>query len=1032
MRAFWVTLLLGLLGVRGVQPATAADVWQRDPVLSQVLVQQMATDRLGYRWIATDEGVFRYDGYELVPLRKLLRPGGAAPPEQHVRALLADKRGLLWVAADNFPLLQFDPVAGTLRASGVPPLAEAEQGVMLFLHPRTGYIWMLDGGGEVVILDPRRPDQAVFPRRRLFQPRPLGVHPLVLQPTADGGIWLSEQEGVVLQLAPDGHPVRTLRGPEPLVPVPGSVPLRLLGRSARYEADPATDQVREVARWLPLTPSTGERPYLTDSTLEWIAPQQGLLHIRRWQQTGPVVAIRPLHLTGQLVPPAQMLLEYDARGTRWAYSPIWRACYKQRPVPRVVQTLRRTGPAGPRSLASARALARLPDGRLLVSTYDGVWTQAPDSPAAVLRPVIDPTTAQPMTALFNAALPVPGGPVLVAVAFRGFHCFDPTTGCLDPLPLHPADGPPPPRYVCLLRDHAGRVWGGAEPGLFQLDLRRRITRRYAAANPRFPLHQCIVTDIAQDGRSGALWLATNAGLYHLDPATGRLHRYGEAGGIVTGRPLPTSDVLTVASAGPGRVWVGTRTEGLLLVDAVAGWQQQVGVNEGLPSPTVATLLLRHDTVWAATFAGLVRYVPRTQSLTVLTEAAGLPDAELNRHSAFADPATGILWFGGVGGVGGVQPRTLQRPTGPPPPRLLVTAVATSAPNPTAPAERQVVPAGQTPALHLAAGPTAFVELHVAITDFLAPEQVRYAYRLRQPDGPALSAWLSTPRVLLLRGVAAGDYLVEVRAETAAGQFAANLVRVPLHVAQVWWLHPAVLALVAALLLALGYVPYGLRLWRVRRDARLREALAANLHDEVGALLTRINFQAQLLRDQHRDQDQQQYPHGAPTSTEGFDRLLTNSAAAVQTMRDVVWSIDTTADSVGALLDRMRDHLDQLADSAGIPMPLHTVGLPDTLLLPSALRQHLYLIFKEAVTNAVRHAPTATEISVRLTRGAGVLTLEIVDDGPYLAPAQPPARPSSGMGLRTMRQRAEAIGGELKTGARPDGQPGYRVKVVVKW
>lgn len=46
--------------------------WQHDPVLSQVLVQQMVTDHLGYRWVATDEGVFRYDGYELVPLRKLL------------------------------------------------------------------------------------------------------------------------------------------------------------------------------------------------------------------------------------------------------------------------------------------------------------------------------------------------------------------------------------------------------------------------------------------------------------------------------------------------------------------------------------------------------------------------------------------------------------------------------------------------------------------------------------------------------------------------------------------------------------------------------------------------------------------------------------------------------------------------------------------------------------------------------------------------------------------------------------------------
>ena len=113
-RYILVVAALALAVVRVVAVAAQPADWQRDPVLSQVLVQQMATDRIGYRWVATDEGVFRYDGYELVPLRKLLRPGSAAPPEQHVRALVADQRGMLWVAADRFPLLQFDLVAGTL------------------------------------------------------------------------------------------------------------------------------------------------------------------------------------------------------------------------------------------------------------------------------------------------------------------------------------------------------------------------------------------------------------------------------------------------------------------------------------------------------------------------------------------------------------------------------------------------------------------------------------------------------------------------------------------------------------------------------------------------------------------------------------------------------------------------------------------------------------------------------------------------------------------------------------------------------
>ena len=147
------------------------------------------------------------------------------------------------------------------------------------------------------------------------------------------------------------------------------------------------------------------------------------------------------------------------------------------------------------------------------------------------------------------------------------------------------------------------------------------------------------------------------------------------------------------------------------------------------------------------------------------------------------------------------------------------------------------------------------------------------------------------------------------------------------------------------------------------------------------------------------------------------------------MRDVVWSIDARADSAGALLDRMRDYLDQLGDFVGPTLTLRTTGLPDELALAPALRQQLYLLFKEAITNAVRHAASATEIRVSLVRANGVLELEIVDDGPYQAPAAGAPRPS-GLGLRNMAQRAHAIGGELRTGGRPDGQPGYRVWVRV--
>ena len=490
----------------------------------------------------------------------------------------------------------------------------------------------------------------------------------------------------------------------------------------------------------------------------------------------------------------------------------------------------------------------------------------------------------------------------------------------------------------------------------------------------------------------------------------------------TGRRLPTDALTCVAAAGPGRVWVGTRDQGLLLVDARAGVVRQLSLSEGLPSHSIATVLLdRAGEVWAGTYAGLVRYIPNKGRLAVFGETEGLLNPELNRRSAFAD-ADSTLWFGGVGGVYRVQPGRAAEGGLPLQPRLLLTTLSTPAG-----ATEGVQYLAGTPAerFTLGAGRNAFVELRLALTDFYAPSLVRYAYRLHPVGESQPTAWLNTPRRLVLRGLAPGDYDVEIRAETASGQPTGNHLRLPLHVEASWWQWPLLWGLLAALLVALGYGIYWLRLRRVLGEARRRAELAANLHDEVGALLTRVTMLAEVLRDHYRTAPAQSA--GGFDARHALDRLLYNSRAAVQTMRDVVWGIDSQADSVAALLYRMRDHLDQTATAAGLAASFSHAGLSEKTSLPASTRQHLFLIFKEAVTNTARHARTATEINVHLGYRQGKLVLEVSDNGQASENRLPAPR---GMGLRNMAHRAQALGGHLRTGPHPDGRPGYYVQLTL--
>jgi signal transduction histidine kinase len=228
-----------------------------------------------------------------------------------------------------------------------------------------------------------------------------------------------------------------------------------------------------------------------------------------------------------------------------------------------------------------------------------------------------------------------------------------------------------------------------------------------------------------------------------------------------------------------------------------------------------------------------------------------------------------------------------------------------------------------------------------------------------------------------------------------------------------WLSAATLA--AGLVLTLGLGWWASRRWRQRaaHEEHLRARLAADLHDEVGTLLARVSMQADLLH--------QQQPEPSPALT----RLLGNSHAAARTMRDIVWSIDAQADTVGALLDRIRDYLDHTATPAGLRTQLRTNGLHDDQPLPSELRQHLYLIFKEAVANTLQHAAHATTLTVTLTHYAVArdLLLTIEDDGD---PATPAGR--QGVGLHTMQLRATTLRGTLAAGRRSEG--GFRVQLQV--
>jgi signal transduction histidine kinase len=222
---------------------------------------------------------------------------------------------------------------------------------------------------------------------------------------------------------------------------------------------------------------------------------------------------------------------------------------------------------------------------------------------------------------------------------------------------------------------------------------------------------------------------------------------------------------------------------------------------------------------------------------------------------------------------------------------------------------------------------------------------------------------------------------------------------------------AALALAALLLAGLGTWAYRRR--QAARDAALRTRLAADLHDDVGGLLTQISLESALLEEGSYAPAQQQAR---------LHRVAEASRTAARQMRDVVWSVDARNDSFASLLDQMHEYAHEVLAPTGTELSFETDPTLKTRPLRPLARQSLYLIFKEALHNVAKHAQ-ASEVHVRLALTAAGLRLEVRDNGQ----GSPGAAPAASHGLRNMRMRAEAVGGTVQYDT---AGPGFGVVAVL--
>jgi signal transduction histidine kinase len=195
----------------------------------------------------------------------------------------------------------------------------------------------------------------------------------------------------------------------------------------------------------------------------------------------------------------------------------------------------------------------------------------------------------------------------------------------------------------------------------------------------------------------------------------------------------------------------------------------------------------------------------------------------------------------------------------------------------------------------------------------------------------------------------------------------------------------------------------LRLQRALETERLRVQISRDLHDEIGAGLSSIALMSDSVTTTSR------ISAGDNSQLQVIARTARDMVAD---LRDIVWAIDPDADRLSDVVTRMRDTASALLHDVSITFQVNPQR-DLSRVIGMAARRDLYLIFKELLHNVARHS-RAQNVRIELESMGHEIRLVVADDGVGFDPGGL----QSGTGLKSMRERASRLGGDLQLDSEP--------------
>jgi ligand-binding sensor domain-containing protein/two-component sensor histidine kinase len=572
-----------------------------------------------------------------------------------------------------------------------------------------------------------------------------------------------------------------------------------------------------------------------------------------------------------------------------------------------------------------------------------------------------------------------------------------------------------PQIFALFEDHTGQLWAGTQNGLARWN-----GQGWKMYTIRDGLSENIIHAIAEDA-VGNLWVGTeNRGLDRFEDGKFISHQ-SETNG------LPGNDISCLYEDKDGSLWIGTFGHGLARLHN--GKWTRYSTRDGVASNSIGYIVEDNEGyLWIGSNAGLMRILKKSLddfanekagsiACRIYGKADGLPTRECSGGSQPAACLTGDgrLWFPTTKGVASVNPKELKSNLQPP--LVMIESALVDGreqkTNRIRSAWRQSI---IVPPRH------DRFEIHYTGLDFTAPKEVRFKYRLEGCD----TAWTEAgdTRIAYYSEVPPGHYQFHVTACNEDGMWndagSALEITVQPQFWQTGWFRVVVILCFLGIVVAVVRYVSTQKLRRQLALEKERSRIARDLHDQLGANLTQVALLGEMA----------EADTSSPEEIQAHAQQISQTAReTTRSLDEIVWAVNPSNDTLDGLINYACKYAQEYLALAGLRYRADVPAQLPAMVFPPEVRHNIFLAFKEAVNNVVKHAQ-ASEVWIRLRLQPGHFTLEIEDDGRGLGNPDMHAAQSQD-GLRNMRQRMENIGGKFEVGAASERGTIVRLTVPVR-